>query len=262
LEKLTAPLWANGSLRHAGIALDGESCEFSCAEKDAGEHGAAEAAGVGVTQGRVVRGQKVEAVGENVIHSMSEAVGRFASDDARMQKMRQVAIEGDLSETDDDADARKRLDFAGEMCGAVANLLRLRLVAGRSAADDGGDPGVAEFETIVAVGGAGFAGQAKFVQDRVHEVAGAIASKGAAGSVRSVGAGRKAQNEDASAGVTEAGNGARPVGLVQVGTTFGLADALTVFAQARTEVTGDNRFANLLQQWRRTLNVGGGHCIQ
>ena len=81
----------------------------------------------------------MKTVGENVIRSMAEAVGGFAGNDAGVQKMRQVAVEGDLSETDDDADARKRLDLPSEMRGAVANLLRLRLVAGRGAADDGGD---------------------------------------------------------------------------------------------------------------------------
>jgi hypothetical protein len=242
--------------------LDGQAGEFSCAQEDAGEHGAVEPAGVCVAQGGVVRGQKVEAVGENVIGSVSEAVGRFACDDAGVQKMRQVAVEGDLSETDDDANARKRLDLPGEMRGAVANLLRLRLVAGRGAADDGGDPGVAKFEAIAAVGGAGFAGQAQVVQDGVHEVAGAIAGKGATGAVRSVGAGREAQDEDASAWIAKAGNRARPVGLIKVGAAFGLADALTVFAKARTKFAGDDRFANLQQERRRTLVVGSGHCIQ
>jgi hypothetical protein len=242
--------------------LDGETGEFSCAQEDTGEHGAVEAASVGVAQGGVVRGQKVESIGENVVRSVGEAVGRFASYDAGMQKVRQVAVEGDLSETDDDADARKRLDLSGKMGGAVANLLRLRLVAGRGAADDGGDPGVTKFEAVVAVGGAGFASQAEFVQDGVHEVAGTVASKGAAGAVRSVGAGCEAKDEDAGARIAEAGNGTGPVGLVQIGAAFGLADALAVLAQTGAKFAGDDRFANLLQERRRTLDVEGCHCIQ
>ena len=210
----------------------------------------------------MVRGEKVKAVGENVIRSVGEAVGGFARDDTGVQKMREVAIEGYLSKTDDDADARERLDFAGEMDGAVANLLRLGLVAGRGAADDGGDPGVTKFEAVVAVDGAGLAGQTELVQDGVHEIARAVAGEGPAGAIGSVGAWREAQDEDSGARITEAGNGTRPVGLVQVGATFGLADALTVFAQTRAEVAGDDRFANLLQGRGRTLVYGDCHWIQ
>ena len=176
--------------------------------------------------------------------------------------MRQIAVEGYLSETDHDTDSGQRLNFIGEMSRAVANLLRLRLVAGRGAADDRGDPGVAELEAVVAVGGAGLTGQAEFMQDRVHEVSGAVAGEGTAGAVRSVGSGRKAENEDAGARISEAGNGAGPVGLVEIGAAFGLTDAMTVFAETRAEVAGDDRFANLLEERRRTLVVGGCHCIQ
>ena len=119
-----------------------------------------------------------------------------------------------------------------------------------------------ELEAVVAVGGAGLVGQAEVVEDGVHEVSGAVASERAAGAVRSVGAGREAQDEDAGAGISEAGNRASPVGLVEIGAAFGLADTLAVFTEPRAEVAGDDRFANLLEERRRTLAVGGGHCIQ
>jgi hypothetical protein len=64
--------------------------------------------------------------------------------------MGQVAIEGDLPQADDDADTRKGFDLPGEVGGAVANLLRSGFVAGWRATDDRGDPGVAEFEAIIA----------------------------------------------------------------------------------------------------------------
>jgi len=210
----------------------------------------------------MVRGEQVKAVGENVIRSMAEAVDRFAVDDAGVKKVRQVAVEGDLSETDDDADAWKRLDFASEMGGTVANLLGLRLVTGRSAADDRGDPGVAEFEAVVAVEGTGLASESKLMQDGVHEVAGAVACEGTPCAVGSVGAGCEAKDEDAGAWIAKTGNGAGPVGLVEVGAAFGLANAPTVFAQARAETAGNDGFANLLEECRRTLDVGDGHCIQ
>jgi len=176
--------------------------------------------------------------------------------------MSQVPIEGDLSEADHDADARKRLDLSREMDGAVANLSWLGLVAGRGAADDGGYPGVAKPEPVVAVKSAGFAGQAEFVQDGVHEVAGAVTSEGAAGTVRAMGARRETQDEDAGAWIAEAGNGTSPVGLVKIGAAFRFSDSLTVFTETRAKVAGNDRFANLLQERGRKLLIGACHCIQ
>jgi hypothetical protein len=121
---------------------------------------------------------------------------------------------------------------------------------------------VAKLEAVVSGDGFGPGRKAEIVKDGIHEVAGAVASERAAGAVRSVGAGREAQDEDAGAGISEAGNRASPVGLVEIGAAFGLADTLAVFTEPRAEVAGDDRFANLLEERRRTLAVGGGHCIQ
>jgi hypothetical protein len=100
------------------------------------------------------------------------------------------------------------------------------------------------------------------MQHRVHKVAGAVAGEWTTGAVGSVGARCEAENKDAGSRIAEAGNGTRPVGLVEVGTAFGLSDALTVFAETRAKAAGDDRFTNLLEEWRRTLAGGGCHCIQ
>lgn len=89
---------------------------------------------------------------------------------------------------------------------------------------------MAKFEAIIPVGSAGLAGQAEFVKDRVHKIAGAIAGKWTACAVCSVSARREAEDQNSGAWVAEARNRTRPVGLVRVGATFGLADALTIFA--------------------------------
>jgi len=203
----------------------------------------------------------MQAVGEKIVCSVGEAVLGFAVDDAGLEQKRKIAVEGDLSEADDDADAREGLDLGGEVCAAVANLLRVGLVSGRGAAYDGGDPGVVEFEAVVAVDGAGLAGETEFVQDGIHEVAGAVACEGTAGAVGSVGAGGEAKDEDAGAGVAKAGNGASPVGLVLVGAAFGFADAAAVVAEAGATLTADDRSVNLLEELRRHLCSGGCHCI-
>jgi hypothetical protein len=118
---------------------------------------------------------------------------------------------------------------------------------------------VAEFEAVVAVDGMRLAGEAELVQDGVHEVAGAVAGEGAAGAVGSVGAGGEAKDEDAGAGVSEAGNGAGPVGLVLVGAAFGLAYVATVVAEAGTKLAGGDGLMNLRKG--RQLFAGRQHCI-
>lgn len=119
----------------------------------------------------MICGEKMESVGKKILSAMRETIVGFACDDASVQQIGHVAVEGDLSQTDDDADTRERLNFIGQMDSAVANLLGLGFVARRSTADDGGDPSMAEFETIVTGDSAGFAGESEFVENWIHEVA-------------------------------------------------------------------------------------------
>jgi hypothetical protein len=241
--------------------LNCQAGQFPCPQEDSGEHRTVEAAGVGVTQGRVVRGQEMEAVGQKILGTVREAKLGFAGDDAGLKQEGEIAVEGDLSETNDDANAREGLDLISQVGAAVADLLRGGFVTGRGAADDGGDPGVAELESVFACDRAGFAGEAKFVQDGIHEVAGAVTGEGAAGAISSVGAGGKAEDEDSSFGVSEARNGSGPVGLILVGTAFGFADAAAVVTKTRAAVTGNDGFANLLEKLRRYLCVRECHSI-
>jgi hypothetical protein len=168
---------------------------------------------------------------------VGEGVVRFFGDDAGVEQVGEVAVEGDLAEADDDADAGEGLDFGGEMLGAVAYLLGQGLVAGRGAADDGGDPGVAEAEAVVAGDGAGLGGEAKVVEDGVHEVAGAVSGEGTAGAVGTMGAGSESKYQEAGFGIAEAGDGTGPVGLVDVGSALALANADAVFAKSRAALT-------------------------
>ena len=134
-------------------------------------------------------------------------------------------------------------DFGGKVEGAGADFVGGGLVAGRRAADDRGDPGVAEFEAVVAMQSAGFGGKAEGIEDGIHEVAGAVAGEGASGAVGTVGSGGEAQDEDAGFGVAEAGDGSRPVGLVDVGAATGFAEAGAVEAEARASFAGDDGVA-------------------
>jgi hypothetical protein len=89
---------------------------------------------------------------------------------------------------------------------AVTNLLGKRLVAGRGAADDGGDPRVTELESIVAGDGAGLAGKSEFVEDGIHEVAGAVTGERAASAVGSMSTRGETEDQDSGARIAEAGD--------------------------------------------------------
>ena len=212
----------------------GKATLFESTQEDAGEHRSIETTGVGVAQRGMVAGEEGDLVGQKVLGSVAKGVGGAAFDHALAEQVREVAVPGDLAEADDDADLGEGGDFGGEMRRAVADLLGRGLVAGRGAADDRADPDLAQLEAVVAAGGGWFAGQAELVEDGVHEVAGAVAGKGAAGAVGSVGAWCEAHDEDAGVGIAESGNRFRPVFLVAIGFAPRLADTANVGDEPRT----------------------------
>jgi len=73
-----------------------------------------------------------------------------------------------------------------------------------------------------------------------------------------VGSRGEAEDEDASAGVSEAGHGTGPVGLILVGAALRLANTLTVGAEARTTLAGDDGLVDFEERgWER---FGGRAC--
>ena len=173
----------------------------------------------------------METVGKLVLGSVSETVFGFAVDHAGLEQIGEVTVKGDLPQADDDTDALQGLDLGGEMRGAVAEFLRRGFVARRSAANDRGDPGVAQFETVIAGDRARLAGEAEVVEDGIHEVAGTIACEGSACAISAVGSGGESEDEDAGAGIAEAGNGASPVSLILVSTALCLGDTTAIGAE-------------------------------
>jgi hypothetical protein len=134
-----------------------------------------------------------------------EVVVGFAGNDATLQEKGHISIESNLSEAHDNAHAREGLDLVGEVGATVANLLRERLVAGWGAADDGSDPGVTELEAVVASDSAGLAGKPEFVEDRIHEVAGAVTGERTASAVGSMSTWGETEDQDSGSRIAEAG---------------------------------------------------------
>ena len=103
---------------------------------------------------------------------------------------------------------------------------------------------MAELQTIVDRDGTSFVGKAELMQDRIHEVAGAIAGEDAAGSIGAMGSRSKPKDENAGAWVTESRHRPGPVGLVQEGTAANLPDPFTVGSQPRATLAGDDVVTN------------------
>lgn len=228
-------------------AVSGQASALQRAQEDAGEHRAVQAAGIRITERGVVAAEQRDAVGQLVLSGVAKGKGRAAFDDSLPEKVGEVAIPGDLAEADHDADFRQGGELGGEVRGAVANLLRGGLVAGRSAAHYRSYPKPTQFKAVVAADGYGLAGQAEFVEDRVHEVAGAVSREGTAGAVGSMGAWGEAEHEDAGVGVAEAWDGFGPVLLVAIGLAAGFADASNVVDEPRTARAGDDAVLQLIE---------------
>jgi len=125
--------------------LDGKTGQFPCPQKYLRKHRAVQTARIRVAQRWVIGREKVQAIGKNVVSTVSEPVSRFTRNYTGVQKIGQISIESHLSETDDDADTGQGLDLSGKMGSAVANLLGQRFVARWRAANDRSNPGVTEF---------------------------------------------------------------------------------------------------------------------
>ncbi len=97
-----------------------------------------------------------------------------------------------------------------------------------------------ELETVVAGDGAWFGGEAKLVENRIHEVAGAIAGERTTGTVGSVSTGSEAKDEDRGALVSKTRYGTGPIDLILVGTTACLGETAAVLAEAGASLTGDD----------------------
>lgn len=209
----------------------------------------------------MIRGEEMQPIGQDIMGAMRETVSRFAGDDACFQKECEITVKGDFSEADHDTDFGQCLNLTGKMTCAVANLQRKRLVAGRGAANDGGNPRVAKLETIFTGEACRLAGKAQLVQDGIHESTGAVACKWPPCTVCSMSTWSQTQDEDAGAGIAKARDRPSPVGLVLVGAASGFADPAAVVPQTGAASAIDNGFADLLQKWRKRLNFGAGHCI-
>jgi len=209
----------------------------------------------------MIAGKKMHSIGEGVFGAVGEAVAGFAGDDASVEKIGEVAVEGNLAQADDDANLGECLDLAGEEGSAVAYLLRKRFVLRRRATDDGGYPGLVELEAVVAGNAGGLVGKTHVMEYGIHKIAGAVAGEDAACPVGPMRPGSESKDVDAGAPVAEAGDRPAPVGLVPVGAALGFGDTPAIITEAGASLTGDDGLMKLLQSGVGYLYVGTCHYV-
>ena len=185
--------------------------------------------------------------------SMGESISRLTRDDARLQQISQVTVKGDLAEAYDDTNSFESIDLSSEMLRTHANLRRSGLVTGRSAPYHGGNPCIAELQTIITRACLGLIRQADFVQNRVHKISRTIACKRTPGSIRSMRARSQPENQDAGPRIAEARNGPTPIRLIQICTALCLRNALAILSQSRASFAIHNCVVSLLQGGRKLI---------
>jgi len=99
------------------------------------------------------------------------------------------------------------------------------------------------------------------VQDRIHEVAGAIPGERTTCAISAVSAGREAEDKDSSPGVTKTRDWASPIGLVLVSSTLGFSDFAAIGPQSGAALASDDGLVDLWEKMGRNLCVGRCHCI-
>lgn len=140
-----------------------------------------------------------DAISDIVAEDELSAGGHLSGAD----EMGHDAIESNLSQTHNHPEIGEGGDLLIEKRSAVGDLLGQRFVAGRGAADDGGDPGVEEAQAVATGAGSGLRGKPGAMEQGIEKSAGAVAGKGTTGAIGAVRARRQSDKEHACRRVAE-----------------------------------------------------------
>jgi hypothetical protein len=227
--------------RHAASASIDRAGQFTGAPEHVEQHFFSQFASGGVLLAGVVARQQDWLAGRDAVFALvAKREGRAAGDNSSRFHDSEISIERNLAQGDHHLHAMQGIDLALQKRPAVAQLLGQRLVAGRRAACGGGDVRRMQRQAISARDAGWLRGEAGAVQHAVEPVARFIASEHTARTVRSMGAGGEAQNENARPGVAEARHRLAPIFPVEVGAALDGCDVRAVVAQTRAAAAGDN----------------------
>ena len=179
-------------------------------------------------------------MGQGVFGAVAEFIIPLAGDQLSSLQEVEIGIERDSSQGNDDAQIFQSLDLAFQKGSAVGQFPGQRLVAGRRAANGGGDVKIVQNQPIVPIRRRRLTGKSGFVQHRVHKVAGGISGEGAAGAIGAVGAGSESEHQDSGMGISEAGNRLAPVLPVAISAALLAGNSLAIRDQTRTAPASDD----------------------
>ncbi len=151
-------------------------------------------------------------------------------------------LESDLTQRNHHPFRCQQLQFPVQVGPAVVHLLGEWFVLRRSAAQCRRDQAVIQKETIVPVGGRWLVRESKAVQRAVEPVSAAVAGEHPAGSVPSMGRGRKAYKDEAGIRCAECRQWTSPVFLVAVSAHFLPRHPFAPLHQPRTFPAFDDGF--------------------
>ena len=224
-----------------------EVSEPARATEDRTKHGVREPPSVCVLQRRMEAGDDVQTAGQGVLCAVNKGKTGAHSDTAGALQMSQQTIECDTSEADNNAKMLEEGNLLVEPGRAVAQFLWCGLVRGWCSTPNRGDPKIGELHTVIARCGVGLRGKARFMQNRIQEIPGAVTREWATCPVGTMRAGCQAQDEDARLWVAKRRHRAAPVLPLGVGSAARCSHLRTMCPQAGAECAEDDARIERLQ---------------
>ena len=172
---------------------------------------------------------------------------RETGDVAPIFQRLQISAQGDAAQYQNSS-RPQHFQFANEIGLTIVKLGGKRLIGGRSTAGGGRDVCVVQYEAVTAIKRRGLIGESCRVHCPVQEISGTIAGEHSSGSIGTVSRRRKAEYQQASSRVSEAGHRFAPILPIEECAAFFAGHCFAIAHQARAFPAGDNFFVNLPQR--------------
>jgi len=190
---------------------------------------------------------------------VTEAEGGNAVDGATVFQDREVRVEGDLAQHDDEPQVCQQLQLTLKIRPAIAQLEGRRLVARRRAVPGGGNPGIGKAQTVVRGRALGPGGETGAVQSAVQEVTGTVSGKHTSGTISAMCGRSQAKNQHPGGRVAERRHGLTPVVPFQEGAPFDGRDFAAMADKTRAFFTLHNLAIEADKSIGSEIFAGIGH---
>src|SRR5690242_14136233 len=197
----------------------------------------------------ITRKQPGESRGKNVTDAMRKWKSRKGREFfLRLGRMRgsgfryeaKISVKRNLPQCQHSPHARQEFEFAFEIWTAIAQLIRLGLVGGRSATQGSGNVTTAQLQPILAMARFGLAGKPGFEEGSKQKVSRAVAGEHSSCTIGTVRAGCEPENQQLGGWIAKTGNRLAPVFLVTVRAAFFSGDLTAIPDEAWASLTSDD----------------------